>query len=207
MKPSREGPFPVKPTREELQARVDALAKKKISVKRKAQAPPESNLAIQGKIPRLGASSPPSTTKDRGSSDQVLARGQAAPSMAEVSKVAGPKNPLGRTAKPPLEVLPIYVWSHLVQKAKLPPTTSEDGEGIALKLRGMRTRCLLTRSSPPGLCRPSYKTLTSRGRMPCPLRRLYPYRFMERPPYVQTPLFVNSTVVSNYPLILSRFCR
>ena len=33
----------------------------------------------------------------------------------------------------------------------------------------MRTRCLLTRSSPLGLYRPSYGTLTSRGQMPCPL--------------------------------------
>ena len=34
MKPSREGPFAVKPNREELQARVEALAKMEISVKR-----------------------------------------------------------------------------------------------------------------------------------------------------------------------------
>ena len=46
--------------------------------------------------------------------------------MAEVSKVAGPKNPSGRTAEPPLEVLPISVWSPSAQNAKLPPTTPED---------------------------------------------------------------------------------
>ena len=46
--------------------------------------------------------------------------------MAKVSKVAGPKNPLGRSAKLPLEVLPIYVWSPLAQRAKIPPTTLED---------------------------------------------------------------------------------
>ena len=40
MKTSREGPSVVKPTREELQARVESLAKKKRSAKRKAQAPP-----------------------------------------------------------------------------------------------------------------------------------------------------------------------
>ena len=39
MKPSREGPSSVKPTREELQARVESLAKKKRSFKNKAQAP------------------------------------------------------------------------------------------------------------------------------------------------------------------------
>ena len=65
-KPSREGPFAVKPTREELQARVESLAKRKRSVKRKAQAPPKSSLAIWGKILRLGSSSSPSTAKERG---------------------------------------------------------------------------------------------------------------------------------------------
>ena len=69
MKPSREGSSSVKPTREELQARVESLAKKKRSVKRKAQAPPESSLTIQGKILRLGASSPLSIAKEWGSSD------------------------------------------------------------------------------------------------------------------------------------------
>ena len=82
MKPSREEPSVVKPTREELQARVESLAKKR-SVKRKAQAPLESSLVIQGKIPRLGASSAPSIAKERGSSDQVLARSQASPSMVD----------------------------------------------------------------------------------------------------------------------------
>ena len=69
MKPSREGPSSMKPTREELQARVESLAKKKRRIKSKAQAPPESSLAIRGKISRLGASSPSSTAKERGSSD------------------------------------------------------------------------------------------------------------------------------------------
>ena len=115
MKPSREGPFFVKPTREELQARVDSLAKKRKSVKRKAQAPPESILVILGKILRLGASSPPSIAKEKGSSDQVPARGQAPSSIAEVPKVAGLKNPSGRTVETPLEVLPIYVRSPSVQ--------------------------------------------------------------------------------------------
>ena len=46
--------------------------------------------------------------------------------MAEVSKVAGPKNPSGKTAEPPLEALPISIWSPSVQNAKLSPTTPED---------------------------------------------------------------------------------
>ena len=99
----------MKPTREELQTRVESLAKQKRSVKSKAQAPPESSLTIWGKILRLGASSPPSTAKELGSSDQVPTRGHAAPPMAEVSKAAGPKNPSRRSAEPPLEVMLISV--------------------------------------------------------------------------------------------------
>ena len=126
MRPSREGSSTLKPTREKLQSQVESLVKKKRSVKRKAQAPPKSSLAIRGKIPRLGASSPPSTAKEWGSSDQVPARGHVPPSMVEVSRVAGPKNPSGRTTEPPLEALPISIWSPSTQNAKLPPMTSED---------------------------------------------------------------------------------
>ena len=81
---------------------------------------------IQGKILRLGASSPPSIAKEKGSSDQVPTRGQAPSSMDEVPKVVGLKNPYGRTVKTPLEVLPISVRSPSVQNIQLPPTTSED---------------------------------------------------------------------------------
>ena len=47
---SPEGPSAVKPTREELQARVELLGKKRRSAKRKAQAPSESSLLARGKI-------------------------------------------------------------------------------------------------------------------------------------------------------------
>ena len=50
MKTSREGPSIVRPTREELQALVESLEKKKRSVKRKASAPLESSLSIRGKV-------------------------------------------------------------------------------------------------------------------------------------------------------------
>ena len=128
MKTSREGPFVMKPIWEELQAQVKSLAKKKRSVKCKAQAPLESSLAIQGKVPRLGASSPPSTTKGWGLSDQVPTRGQASPPMAEVSKAASPKNSSRRSVELPLTVLPIYVWSPLAQDYKRPPMRPEDEE-------------------------------------------------------------------------------
>ena len=126
MKTSRERPSVVKPTREELQARFESLANKKMSVKRKAQAPPESSLAIWSKVLRLGASSPPSTTKGWGSSDQVPARGQSPPPVAEVPKAVGPKNSSRRSVKLPLSVLPISVQSPLAQDFKRPPTTPED---------------------------------------------------------------------------------
>ena len=126
MKTSREGPPVVKPTGEKLQARVESLAKKKMSVKCKAQAPPESSLAIQGKVPRLGASSPPSTAKGWGSSDQVPMRGQAPPHVVEVSRVAGSRNSLGRSVEFPLVVLPIFIRSPLAQDFKRSPTMPED---------------------------------------------------------------------------------
>ena len=56
--------------------------------------------------------------------------------MVEVSKVAGPKNPSGRTAKPALEVLPISVRSPSTHNAKLPPTTPEDKERDCLGIEG-----------------------------------------------------------------------
>ena len=126
IKTSREGPSVVKPTWEELQARVESLAKKKMSVKRKAQAPPESNLATRGKVLRLGASSPPSTAKGWWLFDQIQARGQAPPPMAEVSKAAGPKNSSGKSVELLLAVLPISIRSPLAQDFKRPPTMPED---------------------------------------------------------------------------------
>ena len=84
-----------------------------MSVKRRAQAPLESSLVIRGKVPRLGAPSPPSTAKGWGLSDQVPVRGQEPPSVAEVFKVAGPKISSRRSAELPLVVLPISIRSPL----------------------------------------------------------------------------------------------
>ena len=131
MKTSHEGPSVMKPTWEELQARVESLAKNKRSVKSKAQALLESSLAIRGKVLRLGAPSLPSTAKGWGSSDQVRARGRAPPSVAEVSKVAGLEISSRRSAEVLLIVLLIYVRSPLTQDFKCPPMTSKDeGRGF-----------------------------------------------------------------------------
>ena len=75
MEISYEGPPAMKPTCEELQALVELVAKKRRSVKRKAQDPPESSLPPRGKTPKLGAYVPPSLVKKRGSHTQVRVRG------------------------------------------------------------------------------------------------------------------------------------
>ena len=121
MEISSEGPPAVKPTREELQAHVELLAKKKRSVKHKAQDPLKGSLSTRGKAPKLGASVSPSPVKERGSHAQVRVRGPALPSLAEVSEVAGAQRRSSsaagaegssrRAAKPPLKVLPISLWS------------------------------------------------------------------------------------------------
>ena len=127
METSLRGPLVVKPTREELQARVKLLVKKRRSVKRKAQDPPESSLPAQGKTLKRGIYVPPSLVKERGSHAQVQVRGQALLSLAEVSEVAcaqrrsssaaGAKGSLRRAAKPLLKVLLISIWSPSTQNA------------------------------------------------------------------------------------------
>ena len=81
METSLEGPLVVKPTRGELRACVELLGKKKRSVKRRAQDPPEGSLPAQGKVPKLGVS-------DSRQRAQVQVRGQVWSSLAEVSEVA-----------------------------------------------------------------------------------------------------------------------
>ena len=75
METSPGGPLVVKPTRGKLQARVELLAKKRRSVKRKAQDPPESSLLARGKVLKLGVSFSRSPIKERGSHSKVRVRG------------------------------------------------------------------------------------------------------------------------------------
>ena len=65
LRPSQS--FVMKPSREELQARVEFLAKKK----RKVLVTLESSHATRGKVPKLGASSLPSTIREQGLSGQL----------------------------------------------------------------------------------------------------------------------------------------
>ena len=162
METSPKGPPVVNPTREELQFRVELLAKKRRSAKRKAQAPPESSLPAWSKIPKLGASSLSSPTKERGSHAQVRVRGQASPSLAEVvgaqcrsSSTFGAKGSSRRATEPPLKVLPISIWSPPTQNATPSPPMREV---IALELRGVRTCCSPMRSSSSELFHLSFGT-------------------------------------------------
>ena len=58
----------MKPTRGELQARLEVLAKKKRSVKRKPLTSPEGCSPARGKILKMGASSSPSFVVGAGDS-------------------------------------------------------------------------------------------------------------------------------------------
>ena len=109
----------MKPSQEELQFLVEFLARKKKSAKRKVPAAPESSHVARGKVPKLGASSSPSSIREQGSSRKFWVRGRLPHLVAEVSKVIGPqlhypyvavaKSPPGRIAEPPLDILPISV--------------------------------------------------------------------------------------------------
>ena len=146
METSPRGPLAVKPTREELQARVELLAKKRRSVKHKAQDPPESSLLAWGKAPKLGVSVPRSSVKERGSHAQVRVRGQALPSLAEVSEVAGAqrrsssiagaKGSSKRAVEPPFKVLPIFIWSPSAQNAMPSPLILGDVRNDGFRAEG-----------------------------------------------------------------------
>ena len=120
METSSRWPLVVKPTRGELQARVELLAKKKRSVKCRAQDRFEGSLPARGKVLKLGVYDPRSRA-------QVQVRGQVWSSSIEVfvmagaqlhlSSVAGVKGSLRKAVELPLKVLPISVWSPLTQKA------------------------------------------------------------------------------------------
>ena len=75
----------MKPSWEELQARVEFLAKKKRSAKCKAPNALESCHVARVKVPKLGASSLPSAIGEQGSSRQFRVRCQSSHPVAEVS--------------------------------------------------------------------------------------------------------------------------
>ena len=144
MKFSHDRPPFVKPTKGELQARVETLSRRSRSVKRKPLDSLEKGHPAWGKIPRLGTSSlSPSAC--------VRVHGQVFPPPAEVPRApssqlrsgsaAKAKDSSGRAAEPPLEVMPIIVWIPPAQRAEPPPSIAEelgrkrpeaDGDGDSL---------------------------------------------------------------------------
>ena len=86
--PSILEPRIAKPTWGELRARMEVLAKKKRSIKRKTPTSLKGCPPARGKILKVGASSSPSSATEAG--DSLRGRG---------------------AAEPPLEVLPISIWS------------------------------------------------------------------------------------------------
>ena len=112
MKFSHERPPIVKPTKGEIQARVETLSRRPRSVKQKSQDSLEKTHLAWGKAPRLGTSS-------SSPSAHVQVQGQALPSPTEVPRApssqprsasaAKAKDSLGRAVEPPLEVMPISV--------------------------------------------------------------------------------------------------
>ena len=102
--PSVSEPLIAKPTQGELRARLEVLTKKKRSVKRKPPTLPEGFPPTLGKILKVGASSSPSSAVGVGDS-------------------------LGRAVEPPLEVLPISVWSPMSRGVVPPPVMLDEVTG------------------------------------------------------------------------------
>ena len=126
---SHNRPPVVKPTKGELQALVEMLSRRSQSVKRKPQDSLEKSHSTWGKAPRLGTSS-------SSPSAHVRVQGQVLPPPVKVPRApsshprfastAKAKYSSGRAAEPPLEVMPISVWSPPAQDAEPPPSIEED---------------------------------------------------------------------------------
>ena len=118
-----------KPTKGELLARVEMLSRRSRSVKRKNPNCLEKGRPAWGKVSRLGMSSSSPSTHTR-------AQGQVSLPPAEVPKApssqlrsgsaAKAKDSSGKAAEPPLEVMPITVWSPPTQSAEPPPSKAEE---------------------------------------------------------------------------------
>ena len=129
MKFSPDGPPVVKPTKGELQARVETLSRRSRSVKWKPLDSLEKGHPTWGKIPRLGTSS-------SSPSAHVRVQGQVLPPPAKVPRApssrlrfgsaAKAKDSSGRAAEPPLEVMPLTVWSLPAESAEPPPSRAEE---------------------------------------------------------------------------------
>ena len=116
--------------------------------------------------------------------------------------MTGSKSNLGRTVEPPLEVLPISVRSPSTQNAKLPPTTPKDEGRDCFGTEWDEDSLLINSELATGavssiLWDSNFKRVDA----------MSVEEVLALSLQVRMPLFVRSFVVSNYPLILSRFCR
>ena len=131
MKFSHDGPPVVKPTKGELQARVEMLSRRSRSVKRKPLDSLEKGHPAWGKAPRLGTSysSPSAHVRVQGQVLQPPAEVPRAPSSQPRSAYAAKaKDSSGRVAEPSLKVMPISVWSPPALSVEPPPSIAEDLE-------------------------------------------------------------------------------
>ena len=132
MKFSREGPPVVKPTKGELLARVETLSRRSRSVERKTLDSLEKGRPSWGKVSKLGTSSSSPSTHAR-VIGQVLsypAEVPRAPSSQPCScSTTKAKDSSGRAAEPPLEVMPITVWSPSAQSTEPPSSRTEELRG------------------------------------------------------------------------------
>ena len=147
--PSVLEPLIVKPTRGELRSHLEVLAKKKRSVKRKPPSSLEGCPPARGNILKVGASSLPLLSVGAGGSS-------------------------GRVNDPPLEVLPISVWSPTSRGVAPPPTMLDEVtvNHDRFEVVGIRSLFFLMWSSLPRLFPLSSVTPTSGEWVPCPSRRL-----------------------------------
>ena len=102
--PSVLEPLIAKPTWGELRVRLEVLEKKKRSVKRKPSTSPEDCPLARGKILKVGASSLPSSA-------------------------VGARDSSGKAVEPPLEVLPILIWSPTSRGAVPSPVMPDEVTG------------------------------------------------------------------------------
>ena len=112
MKFSHNGPPVVKPTKGELQARVETLSRRSRSVKRKTLDSLEKGRPAWGKVSRLGTSSSSPSTPVR-VNGQVLSPPTEAPRAPSLQLRSGStakaKDSSRRAVEPPLDVMPITV--------------------------------------------------------------------------------------------------
>ena len=102
--PSVLEPLTAKPTRGELRSCMEVLEKKKMRVKRKPLSSPEGCPPARGKTLKVGASPSPSSAVGAGDSS-------------------------GRADEPPLEILPILVWSPTSRGVAPSPTIPDEVTG------------------------------------------------------------------------------